>query len=198
VGKGDTTRQAILDRASSLATRHGLAGLTIGRLAEDLGLSKSGLFAHFRSKETLQAQVVEYSAERFVACVIKPALAAPRGEPRLRELFESWLAWLRGDAVNDGCFFVAAAAELDDCPCPARDVLVRHQKDWLETLANVVRTGMAERHFSPTIDAAQFAFELHGLMLGYHSCSRLLADATAEPRIRTAFEALLNRIRDVS
>lgn len=198
MGKGETTRQAILERASSLATRQGLAGLTIGRLAQDLGLSKSGLFAHFRSKETLQAQVVEYSAERFVECVIKPALAAPRGEPRLRELFERWLGRLRGNGMHDGCFFVAAAAELDDRPCPAREVLVRQQKDWLETLANVVRTGMAERHFSPKIDAAQFAFELYGLMLGYHLCSRLLADTLAESRIRTAFEGLLDRIRDVS
>src|SRR5688572_22009670 len=125
MGKGDETRQAILDHATTLATRLGLQGLSIGRLAEDLELSKSGLFAHFRSKDALQAQVVEYAAGRFIERVIRPALAAPRGEPRVRAIFESWLAWQRrGD--GHGCFFVAAAGELDDHPCPARDVLVRH------------------------------------------------------------------------
>lgn len=194
MGKGDDTRQAILERASALSTRLGLQGLSIGRLADDLGLSKSGLFAHFRSKDALQAQVVEYAAERFIEAVIRPAIAAPRGEPRVRALFESWFAWLH-QSGDHGCFFVAAAGELDDHPCPARQVLVRHQKDWLDTIANTVRTGISEQHFRPELDPAQFAFELYGLMLAYHACVRLLADPQAATRVRSGFEALLQRAR---
>ena len=192
MGKGDETRQAILERASSLATRQGLQGLSIGRLADDLGLSKSGLFAHFRSKDALQAQVVEYVAERFVDRVIRPALRAPRGEPRIRATFEAWLGWLE-QRDGHGCFFVAATAELDDHPCPARIVLVRHQRDWLDTLANIVRTGIAEQHFRADLDPEQFAFELYGLMLSYHVCARLLGDPQGATRVRASFEALITR-----
>src|SRR5882757_1144062 len=114
MGKGEVTRQAILERAASVATQLGLEGLTIGRLAEDLGLSKSGLFAHFQSKEALQLAVVEFAAERFVEAAVKPSFTASRGEPRVRALFDNWLAWARKSGLAAGCFFVAAAAELDD------------------------------------------------------------------------------------
>src|SRR3954470_4749744 len=119
--KGEATRQAILDHAAAQASRIGLRGLSIGQLAEELALSKSGLFAHFQSKEALQVQVLEHAAANFVDRVVRPALAAPRGIPRLRALFEGWLAW--GDSQASGCIFVAAAAELDDQPGPARDRL---------------------------------------------------------------------------
>src|SRR5678815_2314775 len=122
--KGEVTRQAILERAAQLASVDGLRGLSIGRLAEDLKLSKSGLFAHVRSKEGLDQLVVELAGERFVEAVVKPALAAPRGEPRLRAIFEQWLRWPQRSGLPGGCFFVAAAAELDDRPSPARDRLV--------------------------------------------------------------------------
>src|SRR5712692_7656788 len=107
MGKGDTTRGAILGHASKLARRVGLEGLSIGRLASDLNLSKSGLFAHFRSKEALQIQVLETTAAQFVESVVKPALAAPRGEPRLRALFQRWLEWARSQKTPGGCLFVA-------------------------------------------------------------------------------------------
>jgi AcrR family transcriptional regulator len=193
--KGEATRQAILERASALATRVGLQGLSIGGLAEDLDLSKSGLFAHFKSKETLQQQVVEYAAERFVTQVIRPALSAPRGEPRLRALFQGWLTWVQGGGEEDGCFFVSATAELDDRPCAARDVLVRQQKDWRDVMANVVRTGIDEGHFGKLCDPAQFAFELHGVMLAFHTSARLLCDPRAEHQVRTAFDSLVQRAR---
>ena len=119
--KGEQTREAILVHALRLATRVGFEGLTIGQLADDLKLSKSGLFAHFKSKENLQLQVPEMASRRFVDAVVKPALAAPRGEARVRALFERWLAWETSPSLPGGCPFVAAATELDDRPGPARD-----------------------------------------------------------------------------
>jgi len=193
--KGELTRQAILERAVRLASRVGLQGLTIGGLAEELQLSKSGLFAHFRSKALLEVEVLEAATTLFTAVVIRPALARPRGEPRLRALFERWLDWARSAAHEGGCIFVAAAAELDDTPGPARDTLVQGQKDWLDCLAQTARTAISEGHFRPDADVEQFASELHGVMLACHHASRLMRDPKAEERARRAFESLLNHYR---
>jgi AcrR family transcriptional regulator len=195
MGKGEATRQAILDRAIALASQTGLDGLTIGTLAEDLGLSKSGLFAHFRSKEALQVQVLEHVGARFVDVVIKPALRAPRGEPRLRALFARLLQWPAQGNLPGGCPIMAAAVELDDRPGPARDVLVNQQKDWLDTLANLARTAVAEGHFREALDPEQFAFELYGIEFAYHHAVRLLADPKAEARAWVAFEGLVARAK---
>src|SRR5712691_7251134 len=118
--KGANTRHAILTHATGLASQVGLTGLTIGALADHLRLSKSGLFAHFRSKEALQIQVLEHAAASFVEAVVRPALPLPRGEPRMRALFERWLEWDQSGALPGGCVFVAAATELDDRPGPVR------------------------------------------------------------------------------
>jgi AcrR family transcriptional regulator len=195
VRKGELTRQAVLEHAATLASQVGLEGLTIGRLAEDLELSKSGLFAHFRSKEALQVQVIEYASQRFVESVLRPALAAPRGERRVRALFERWFDRPRVGANASGCIFVALAVELDDRPGPARDRLVRSQKDWLEFLANAFRIGMDEGHFRPDADPDQFAQDLYGIMLAHHHASRLLRDPRASERAHRAFESLLTAAR---
>ena len=191
MSKGDDTRQAILDHATRLASRVGLEGLTIGDLARDLHLSKSGLFAHFQSKEALQVQVIEAAARRFVDQVIRPALAAARGEPRLRALFDRWLAWGKSEDMPGGCLFIAAAIELDDKPGIVRDHLVQRQRDWLDALALAARIAVAEGHFRGDVDPDQFAFEAYGVMLVYHHMSRLFADPRAEDRARRAFEAIL-------
>ncbi len=193
MSKGEVTRNAILEHASSLATKVGLEGLTIGRLAEDLGLSKSGLFAHFQSKEALQLAVVEYAAERFIDAAVKPSFTAPRGEPRVRALFENWLSWPRRSGLAAGCFFVAASVELDDRPGPVRERLVQLQRDWLDAIAQAVRIAIAEGHFRKDVDPDQFAYETYGIMLITHHCARLLRDPAAEGRARTAFESLLTR-----
>ncbi len=193
--KGEQTREAILERALVLASEVGLEGLTIGTLAEALDLSKSGLFAHFRSKEALQIQTLELAAARFEVAVIRPALRAARGEPRLRALFENWLRWPKSVPQPGGCIFVAASVELDDRPGPARDKLVRLQSDWLDVIAGAVRIAIQERHFDPKVDSAQFAFELYGIMLVCHHTARLLRDPRAEERARRGFEALLARAR---
>jgi AcrR family transcriptional regulator len=195
MGKGDATRQTILERAAGLASQVGLEGLTIGRLAEELELSKSGLFAHFRSKDALQVETLRFAADLFVDRVVRPALRAPRGEPRVRALFERWYEWARTTPLPGGCIFVAAATELDDREGPARDELVRQQRDWLELIANVARTAIREGHFRGDADPDQFAFELYGIMLASHHATRLLRDPAAERRMRRAFESLLVNFR---
>jgi AcrR family transcriptional regulator len=191
VAKGDNTRTAILDRGVRLATQVGLEGLTIGRLATELHLSKSGLFAHFRSKEALQIQVLDAAAERFVDEVVKPAVREPRGEPRVRALFDRWLGWARSNSGPGGCLFVAAAAELDDRPGPVRDRLVALQKGWLEMIAIVFRTGVTEGVFRTDLDPEEFAHDLYSVMLGFHHAKRLLNDPRAEARAQAAFGRLL-------
>jgi len=191
VAKGDNTRTAILDRGVRLATQVGLEGLTIGRLATELHLSKSGLFAHFRSKEALQIQVLDAAAERFVDEVVKPAVREPRGEPRVRALFDRWLGWARSNSGPGGCLFVAAAAELDDRPGPVRDRLVALQKGWLEMIAIVFRTGVTEGVFRTDLDPEEFAHDLYAVMLGFHHAKRLLKDPRAEARAQAAFGRLL-------
>lgn len=195
MGKGEITRQTILDRATAVASQAGLDGLTIGKLAHELELSKSGLFAHFGSKESLQVAVLENAAERFVEVVVKPALRAPRGEPRLRALFDCWSLWPKKSRLPGGCVFVAAAVELDDQPGPARDCLVRQQRDFLGLIATTVRGAIAEGHFRKDLDVEQFAHDFYAVMLGYHHAYRLLRDPRAGKRAARAFEALLDAAR---
>ena len=194
--KGEQTRQTIIDHALKLATQVGYQGLTIGRLADDLNLSKSGLFAHFKSKEELQLEVLRRAADRFIADVVRPALSAPRGEPRLRALFERQIAWERTwDKLPGGCPIVSAAIELDDCPGRARDFLVQSQRDWAETLANAARAAIREGHFRDDLDCEQFAYDFSGIMLAYHHAARLMKDARARERAEASFEALLRAAR---
>ena len=195
MGKGEDTRREILDHAVGLASQVGLEGLSIGRLAEDLELSKSGLFAHFRSKEALQIDVLQHASERFVLGVIRPALKAPRGEPRLRALFTRWLEWARGRPLPGGCLFVAAATELDDKAGPVRDQLVRTQREWLGFLAGAARIAIEEGHFRKVADPEQLAHDLYGIMLAWNHAARLLGDKKADMRARTAFENLLGTVR---
>ena len=193
MSKGTETREAILDTALALASTGGLEGLSIGSLAREVGLSKSGLFAHFGSKEELQVAVLRTAVERFVAEVVAPALRQPRGEPRVRALFDRWLAWAA--FLPGGCPFLAVSGELDDRPGPVRDFLVQTQRDWLDAIATAVRIAVSERHFAASLDCDQFAYELYALALGYHQCQRLLGDPRAEERCRQAFEGLVARSR---
>jgi AcrR family transcriptional regulator len=187
--KGERTRGTILDGAWKLATELGLEGLTLGRLADELEISKSGLFAHFASKEDLQVQTLERAAQRFVEVVIRPALEVHGGERRLRTLFERWLEWWKRQA--GGCIFVAAAAELDDRPGPARDRLVALQREWRATLARIVKRAQDSGELRRDLDPHQLAFEIQGIGLTGHETARLLRDPRAVERARAAFERLL-------
>jgi len=188
VAKGEETRQAILARAFELANVVGVSGLSIGQLAEATGLSKSGLFAHFGSKEALEVAVVEEAARQFVQEVMVPALRQARGEPRVRALFERWLTW--GERPG-GCFFVGASAELDDRPGLPRDALIQASRDWIDSLATAARIAIQEGHFASALDPEQFAFEIYGIMLAHHTYHRFIRDPDALARTRRAFDRLL-------
>ena len=195
MSKGEDTRSVVLGAALSLASEVGLEGVSIAKLAQRVGLSKSGLFAHFSSKENLQVQLLTEAASRFVDLVVAPGLREKRGEPRVRALFDHWLRWAKADFMPGGCIFVAAAVELDDRPGPARDLLVSSQKDWLETLAGAARIAVTEGHFRRDLDVHQFAHEEYSLAFGHHFISRLIQEPKAEARTRAAFERLIRSAR---
>jgi AcrR family transcriptional regulator len=153
-------------------------------------MSKSGLFAHFRSKEALQLETLHRAQERFNDLVIRPALSAPRGRKRVEALFDHWLDW-ETEALTGGCIFVTATIEFDDQPGPMRDAVVRCQQDWLEFVATVAGTAVAEGDFRADLDTEQFAFQLQGLMLGYHHAGRLMRDPRAREHTRQALDDLL-------
>jgi AcrR family transcriptional regulator len=192
MGKGEETRLAVLDEAAHVASSVGLGGLTIGTLAERTALSKSGLFGHFRSKESLQVQVLQHARARFIDRVVRPALAAPRGEPRLRVLFDGWLRW---EAAPGGCLFVTAAAEFHHQPGVVREEVVRGERDMLDMIATMFRAGTADGGFRADLDPAQAACEFSGILLAFHQSFHLLEDERAEARARLALDALLDRAR---
>ena len=196
--KGDETRSAVLGSAIALASTLGLDGVTIGKLAEHVGMSKSGLFAHFSSKENLQVAILEEAIARFVALVVSPALKKPRGEPRFRALFDRWFEWSRADFLPGGCILVVAGVELDDRPGPARDRLVASQRDWIDTLAHAARIAVEENHFRKDLDCAQLAHETFSIAYGYHFLRRIADPAETERRSRTAFERLIADARATS
>lgn len=195
MAKGNTTRARIVETALRAASVEGLEGISLGKVAGDIGMSKSGLFAHFDSKEALQVDVIEAAAEKFAAVVVAPALSAPRGEPRLRSLFEHWLRWEQNESLPGGCVFMHAVAELDDRPGPVRDALVRQQRLWLDTLAKAVRLTIDAGHFRPDVDPSLFAFQLYGIVVAYYHASRLFRDPAAKEHAERAFDAVVAAAR---
>lgn len=192
--KGATTYDTILTAAVDRAYRVGLGGVTIGDLAGTLQMSKSGLYAHCGSKEALQLAILDQARREFTDTVIRPALAAPRGEPRVRELFERWLA--SGlERAPGGCLFVKASTELDEQVGPVRDQLVRDHRDLYAAVAKVFRTGITTGEFRPDADPVQFAVDLDGVLLAFYHWHRLLDDDLAATRARRSFEALLTAAR---
>ena len=190
MSKGQETKTAIIDEALQIASRVGFEGLTIGQLAEHTEMSKSGLFAHFRSKEQLQLQTLDHARQWFIDTVMRPTLAAPRGEARVRALFDSWLRW--EEVLDGGCVYVTAAVEYDDRPGAMRKALSQHQQEWLESIATVVRSAIDAGDFREDVDPDQFAFELHSLTLGFHQAFRLLDQEDATRRARTSFDRLVD------
>ena len=183
--KGAQTRASILDRAVDLASAEGLEGLTIGRLAAELRMSKSGLFAHFGSKQELQLATVAAAADRFTARVVEPALELPDGAPRLRAMAERYLDQLQD--YSGGCFFAAASAEYDDRPGPVRDAIAASLDAWTGELERQARIAGVE-------DPERFAFELFSLVMGANSRYRLSGQREVFAYAREAIDRRLGEL----
>jgi AcrR family transcriptional regulator len=193
--KGSRTRQSILERAVDLASLEGLEGLTIGRLAEELNMSKSGLFAHFGSKEELQLATVEAASERYIREIFTPALKEPRGFPRLLAICESWLSYIRRGVFPGGCFFAAASFEFDSRPGPVQDRVRTLMNDWIGALERAIRMARDEGHLRADVDPAQLAFELNALFFGANFSFYLRNDQEAIARAQKAVESRLEALR---
>jgi len=188
--KGQQTRAAILDAALALASSMGLEGLSIGALAEVTRMSKSGVFAHFGSREELQISVVREYHAKFEDEVFFPALQEPRGLPRLLGLFDRWVKRVSVE-IDSGCIYISGAVEFDDRPGPVRDALVGMVQAWHLALLRTIRIALEEGHLLPDTDPAQMLFEIHGLILALHHDARFLRNAGTEDRARRAFERVL-------
>ncbi|MFN3565144.1 MAG: TetR/AcrR family transcriptional regulator [Burkholderiaceae bacterium] len=189
--KGEATRAAIVEAALALARRDGLEGLTIGVLAGEMRMSKSGVFAHFGSREELQLAVMKEYAARFVDHVLRPAVRRPRGLPRLRALLENWLALLARE-LEQGCLMVSGASEYDDRPGPLRDAVVEIVEGWKRELVRAIEQARAEGHLRRDIDAGQLVFEIYGLMLALHHDARLLHSPDSVRHARAGLARLLD------
>ena len=186
-GKGAGTRATILARALDIASVDGLEGLTIGRLAGELGMSKSGVFAHFGSKQELQLATVAAAAERFRVAVIEPALQAPDGALRLRAMAAAYLDHLEGNDYSGGCFWAATSAEYDDRPGPVRDAIAAALDAWLGELERQAR-------LAGSPDPGRFAFELYAVVMGANSRFRMSGDRAVFGYARDAIERRLGEL----
>ncbi|HXA15956.1 MAG TPA: TetR/AcrR family transcriptional regulator [Thermoanaerobaculia bacterium] len=193
--KGARTKHGILERAVDIASVEGLAGLTIGRLAEELEMSKSGLFAHFGSKEELQLATVEAAQQRFVDEMFRPALKAARGYPRLLAICRSWLDYIKRDVFPGGCFFAAASFEFDGRPGPIRDAVVAAMDVWLDALEKAIRMAKEEEHLERGVDVKQLAFELNAIFFGANFSYQMRDDKRAISRAWKAIEDRLESVR---
>lgn len=188
--KGQQTRAAILDAALGLASHMGLEGLSIGALAEVTQMSKSGVFAHFGSREELQISVIREYHTRFEEEVFFPAMREPRGLPRLRALFERWIRRVSVE-VDSGCIYISGAVEFDDRPGTVREALVSMVRAWHAALERAIRLAVAEGQLRPDTAPNQMLFEMHGLILALHHDARFLRTPGALDRARTGFERVL-------
>jgi AcrR family transcriptional regulator len=191
--KGERTRAAILDAALRLVSNSGLEGLTIGTLADATGMSKSGLFAHFGSREELLLAVLNHGQQEFIDVVLNPALKKPRGLPRLRAMFVNWLDWTESADLPGGCPMIGGATEFDDRPGPVKDMLANGQRAWIDTLQRAVRQALEEGQVNAATDPEQIAFEMFGIALVVHHHRRLLGYQKARERALAALEALFAR-----
>lgn len=195
--KGQQTKQTIIDAALGLAEQIGLEGLSIGAVAEVTRMSKSGVFAHFGSREELQISVVREYYRRFSDEVFFPAMNLPRGLPRVRALFANWMKRVAIE-IQSGCIFISGAVEFDDRPGPVRDALANSVQAWLAALHRAVVQAKLEGHLNSGADEAQIAFEIHGLILALHYEARFLKTPSAMARANTGFENILARYGSVA
>ena len=190
--KGQQTKAAIVDKALYLASQVGLAGLSVGAVAEAMDMSKSGVFAHFGSREELQISVVREYYARFERQVFTPAMQMPRGLPRMRALFDHWMR-LTSAELDSGCIFISGAVEFDDRPGPVRDALVAAVDAWMQAMSRAIAQARQEGHLQTGADEQQIGFEIHGLILALHYEARFLQRPGAPERARRGFDDILAR-----
>lgn len=197
--KAATTKAMILQTAVKIASVHGIEGLTLGELAKAVGMSKSGLFAHFAAKDQLQLEVLQKATENFVDVVLRPSFKAPRGEPRLVEMSKNWFNYLNGEANQPGgSILIAASSELDDQPGVLRDYLQKVQNDLVANIVKAAKMAVDEGQFRKDLDADQFAWSMYSFVLGYHHFKRMLNSPKAETYYKQSMKHLMEIARDAS
>jgi len=201
VAVASQTKALILDAAVKIASRDGIDGLTIGELAKAVGMSKSGLFAHFKGKDQLQLEVLQKARDQFVDVVLRPAFKFSRGEPRVKAMLKNWLEHLNDDGtLQGGRILIAASIELDDRPGPLRDFAKNVQKDLITNVEKAARIAVDEGHFRKDLDVELFAWSMYSHVLGYFHFKRMLDDPKADLHLKRAFNTLLmmSRVSDVN
>jgi AcrR family transcriptional regulator len=193
MSKGEETKRAILDAGLKMATKLSLDAVTIGNLAKATQLSKSGLFAHFQSKENLQMEILNYAGELFTDRVVIPALKEKAGIPRIKALVKNWIQW--SSRISGGCIFVSSSTEFAERPGKLQDFIIKQQETWVGTLRRIARAAIREGDLRADTDCDQFAFDLFSLLLGFHYYDKLLNRAETSERQETALEQLLDNYR---
>ncbi|HTB19923.1 MAG TPA: TetR/AcrR family transcriptional regulator [Bryobacteraceae bacterium] len=193
MGNAVSTRERILDRGLALMSQSGLEGVTLGVLADQVGMSKSGLFAHFRSKEEVQISLLEHTAAVGAAHIIAPSMKEPEGLPRLKALVKNWFGWAPRAGLPGGCPVAAGLFEFDDVQSPVRDKILQMEAEWRGLLTKTVAEARSLGHLRADLDIAQFVWELCGIYLSHHAAQRFLKSPDADRRAQTAFQALLER-----
>ena len=193
--QGASTRQRILREGLDLLSETGLSGVTLGALAQHAQMSKSGLFAHFKSKDDVQIALLDHMAEVSAAHVVRPAMRSGAGLPRLEALVSNWLGWTTKAGLRGGCPVAAALFELDDAEGPVRSKVLAMEAYWRGLLTELTQQAIDLGHLHADLDADQFVWELCGIYLSHHVSRRFLRDARSEKRAYRAFAALLDRSR---
>jgi len=191
--KGKDTKRIILNKGLEMATQLSLESVSIGNLAKATRMSKSGLFAHFQSKENLQIKILEHAGELFAQGVVVPALMEKAGIERIKALVNNWIAW--SSKLSGGCIFVSSSTEFTDRPGKVRDYILKQQEDWIDSLRTIARSAIRVGDFREGIDCDQFAFDLYSLLLGFHLYYKMLNNSETKNRQEAALERLLDNYR---
>lgn len=192
--RGQSTKKQILEEAMKIASTLGIQGITIGELAKKVGMSKSGLFAHFANKDNLQLEILTMASEHFVETVFKPAFKKDVGIPRLEAMFNNWLIFLNDDStLPGGSIFISASFELDDRPGVLKDFVQKSQELLILNIEKAVQLAIECKHLKPTTNKNEFAWKLYSFVLGYHHFKRMLHNPKAEELIKNAFKELIIR-----
>jgi AcrR family transcriptional regulator len=192
-GTTASTRARIFDEGLALMSQSGLEGVTLGVLADRVGMSKSGLFAHFRSKEEVQVGLLDHAVRVASEHVIAPSMTAPEGLPRLKALIGNWFGWTKRAGLPGGCPVAAGLFEFDDIEGRVRTKILELESEWRGLLTTLVNEAVSLGHLRRNLDVTQFVWELCGIYLGHHAAYRFLRSADADRRANTAVEELLKR-----